>query len=63
MMILIFRGLLFCLICGVSEYESAGITYLFRKKNGVYYWMKRFAGAPRRGSLKTKSKSVAKSRL
>ena len=49
--------------CGV-EFTKTGISYLVRRgKSGVYYWERKLAGSCRRGSLGTKSKSVAKTRL
>jgi len=48
---------------GVVELKGTGITNLYRSTRGVYYWLVKIKGVPRKGSLKTKSKSVAKSKL
>jgi integrase len=48
---------------GVSEYKSTGISYLVRSRAGTYYWQAKIGGRSRRGSLKTKSQSVAKTRI
>ena len=46
------------------EFTKTGISYLVRRsKSGVYYWERKLAGSCRRGSLGTKSQSVAKTRL
>lgn len=45
------------------ELKATGITNLYRSTHGVYYWLAKIKGVPRKGSLKTKSKSVAKSKL
>ncbi len=48
----------------MADFTSTGISYLIRRTEcGGYYWQAKIAGASRRGSLKTKSQSVAKSRL
>ena len=47
----------------MGEFSSTGISYLVRSSHGVYYWQAKIAGKSRRGSLRTKSQSVAKSRL
>ena len=47
----------------VSSFNSTGISYLVRRHCGTYYWHRWIAGKSRRGSLKTKSLSVAKTRL
>lgn len=47
----------------MSSFTSTGISYLVRRSSGTYYWQARLAGASRRGTLKTASLSVAKSRL
>jgi len=48
---------------GVVELKATGITNLYRSNHGVYYWLAKIKGVARKGSLKTKSKSVAKSKL
>lgn len=45
------------------ELKATGITNLYRSTHGVYYWLAKIQGVARKGSLKTKSKSVAKSKL
>ena len=47
----------------MAELKATGITNLYRSTRGVYYWLAKIGGVPRKGSLKTKSKSVAKSKL
>lgn len=45
------------------ELKATGITNLYRSTHGIYYWLVKIKGVPRKGSLKTKSKPVAKSKL
>jgi|14BtaG_2_1085337.scaffolds.fasta_scaffold01156_1 integrase len=46
------------------EFTRTGVSYLIRRrKSGVYYWHTKIGGVSRRGSLGTKSQSVAKTRL
>ena len=45
------------------ELKATGITNLYRSSHGIYYWLAKIGGVPRKGSLRTKSKSVAKSKL
>lgn len=47
----------------MSGFKTTGISYLVRSSSGTYYWQAKIGGQSRRGSLKTKSQSVAKSRL
>lgn len=47
----------------MRSFKSAGVSYLVRSNLGVYYWQAKIGGKSRRGSLETKSKSVAKTRL
>lgn len=52
-------------MCGLvmRSFKSTGVSYLVRSNLGVYYWQAKIGGKSRRGSLGTKSKSVAKARL
>lgn len=47
----------------MSSFTPTGLSYLVRRNCGGYYWQAFIAGASRRGSLRTKSLSVAKTRL
>lgn len=48
----------------MGDLKGTGINYLRRRSSsGIYYWQAKIAGVARKGSLKTTSKSVAKSRL
>ena len=43
--------------------KSTGITNLFVSSFGNYYWLAKINGVSRKGSFKTKSMSVAQSKL
>lgn len=47
----------------MGEFKATGVSYLVRSKGGTYYWQAKIGGRSRRGSLKTRSQSVAKTRL
>ena len=47
----------------MATFSPTGISYLVRRSCGTYYWQSKIAGSSRRGTLKTKSLSVAKARL
>lgn len=45
------------------ELKATAITKLFAPNHGVYYWLAKINGVSRKGSFKTKSMSVAQSKL
>jgi integrase len=47
----------------MASFTSTGISYLVRHSGGGYYWQAKIEGKSRRGSLRTKSQTVAKARL
>jgi integrase len=47
----------------MATFSATGIPYLVKHQGGAYYWQSKIAGVARRGSMRTKSRSVAQTRL
>jgi integrase len=47
----------------MATFSATGIPYLVKHQGGAYYWQAKIAGVARRGSMRTKSRSVAQTRL